>query len=145
VSYNISDDNSCGFTATGSRNNTNPGLSSDGLVNNGGPTQTISLAPGSPAIDAIPVADCTDQSSPPKPITTDQRGMPRPDYGEFVCDIGAYESQETFAGQPGTPNCHGVSVSALVHQYGNLNEAASALDFPSVKVLQAAIRTYCKG
>ena len=53
-------------------------LSSDGLTNNGGPTETIALASGSPAIDAIPVADCTDQTVPiPKPITTDQRGMPR--------------------------------------------------------------------
>lgn len=143
--YNISDDNSCAFGAIGSLNSTNPGLSSDGLVNNGGPTQTIALSPGSPAIDAIPVADCTDQSSPPKPITTDQRGMPRPDYTELVCDIGAYESQETFAGQPGRANCHGKSVSALSNQFGSIKAAASALEFPSVKALQDAIRAYCGG
>jgi hypothetical protein len=145
VGYNISDDNSCDFSATGSRNSTNPGLSSDGLVNNGGPTQTIALAPGSPAIDAIPVADCTDQSSPPKPITTDQRGMPRPDFQELVCDIGAYEAQETFAGQPRKANCHGKSVSALSNQSGSIDAAASALGFASVKPLQNAIRTYCGG
>jgi predicted outer membrane repeat protein len=87
---NISDDSTCNFSATGSQNNTNPGLSTAGLANNGGPTQTIALVPGSPAIDAIPLAACTDQTG--KRITTDQRGFPRPDAGEAVCDTGAYES-----------------------------------------------------
>ena len=91
LGYNISDDDSCGFSAVGSRNNTDPMLDPAGLANNGGPTQTIALLSGSPAIDAIPLADCTDQSS--NRITTDQRGFPRPDArGEPACDIGAYES-----------------------------------------------------
>jgi CSLREA domain-containing protein len=101
--YNISDDNSCGFTAAGSLNNTNPGLSSDGPTNNGGPTQTIALAPGSPAIDAIRVADCTDQNG--NRLRTDQRGFPRPDAGESVCDIGAFETQDPCAKQQGNNNC----------------------------------------
>jgi hypothetical protein len=64
------------------------------LANNGGPTLTIALRAVSLAIDAIPVADCTDQSSPqPKPIIVDQRGFPRPDAGEAVYDVGAYESE----------------------------------------------------
>jgi len=88
--YNISDDSTCNFSATGSQNNTNPGLSSAGLANNGGPTQTIALVAGSHAIDAIPLAACTDQIG--KRITTDQRGFPRPDGAESLCDIGAYES-----------------------------------------------------
>ena len=54
--YNIPDDNSCLFSNTGSLNNTNPDLS--GLASNGGPTQTIALLPGSPAIEAIPLAEC---------------------------------------------------------------------------------------
>jgi CSLREA domain-containing protein len=93
--YNISDDSTCGFAKTGSADNgdgVDPLLSPAGLANNGGPTQTIALQLGSPAIDAIPVADCTDQSSPPNQITTDQRGFARPDAGEAVCDVGAYES-----------------------------------------------------
>jgi hypothetical protein len=92
--YNISDDSTCAFAKTGSANNgdnVNPLPSPAGLAKNGGPTQTIALLSGSPAIDAIPVADCTDQSTPPKRITADQRGFPRPDAGEQVCDIGAYE------------------------------------------------------
>jgi hypothetical protein len=98
LGYNISDDTSCGFTKTGSANNgdgVGPMLSPAGLTHNGGPTRTISLLDGSPAIDAIPLADCTDQASPPNPIITDQRGFPRPDNGEDSCDIGAYEVQDT--------------------------------------------------
>src|SRR5262249_3325724 len=67
--YNISGDDSCGFSATGSLNSTNPQLNPAGLSNNGGPTQTIALLVGSPANDAIPLASCTDQASPPNPIT----------------------------------------------------------------------------
>ncbi len=50
------------------------------LADNGGPTPTHALLPGSPAIDKVPTDAC-----PP----TDQRGVARP-YGPF-CDIGAYE------------------------------------------------------
>jgi len=91
--YNISDDMTCGFAKTGSANNgdgVNLLLSPAGLANNGGPTQTLALVPGRTAIDVIPLAACTDQTG--RPITTDQRGFPRPDAGEAVCDIGAYES-----------------------------------------------------
>jgi hypothetical protein len=97
--YNISDDASCAFTATGSKNDTNPKLSPFGLANNGGPTQTIALTAYSPAIDAIPHAACVDASG--DPVTMDQRGFPRPDredgpYGP--CDIGAYEFQAPLHG-----------------------------------------------
>jgi hypothetical protein len=52
------------------------------LGDNGGPSQTISLQPGSAAIDKIPAsgAGCP---------ATDQRGVPRP--AGAGCDIGAYE------------------------------------------------------
>lgn len=52
------------------------------LADNGGPTQTMALLPGSPAIDAVPAsgANCPQ---------TDQRGVPRPQGG--ACDIGAFE------------------------------------------------------
>jgi len=145
--YNISDDASCGFTKTGSANNgdgIDPLLSAAGLADNGGPTQTIGLQSGSPAIDAIPIADCTDQASSPNPITTDQRGFPRPDAGEQVCDIGAYEFQD-FAGQPGARSCQPTSYAALTEQFGSLGAAASALGFPSSNALQSAIAAFCKG
>jgi len=140
--YNISDDATCGFAKTGSANNgdnVDPMLSSDGLVNNGGPTETIALTAGSPAIDEIPLANCTDQASPPNRIITDQRGALRPDAGEVYCDIGAYEFQD-FAGQP---NCPGKSILALVRRFGSIEAAASALGFPSVQALLNAIRISC--
>ncbi|MCW5553323.1 MAG: hypothetical protein KIS67_14330 [Verrucomicrobiae bacterium] len=76
--HNLSSDDSCTFTNLGSLNHTDPKLGP--LANNGGPTLTMSLLPGSPAIDAGDSA-----AAPP----TDQRGVPRP-YGA-AADIGAYE------------------------------------------------------
>ena len=53
------------------------------------------------------------------------------------------ESLKPFAGIPGNPNCHGVSVSTLATQFGGIRNAAQALGFASVKDLQNAIRTFC--
>jgi hypothetical protein len=50
------------------------------LADNGGPTLTMALLPGSPAIDAGDTA-----TAPP----TDQRGIPRP--FSLAADIGAFE------------------------------------------------------
>jgi hypothetical protein len=81
--YNVDDDGTCGFTrATGSLPNTNPLLDPAGLRDNGGPTQTIALQPGSPAVDLVGQDACA-------PPTTDQRGVGRPQ-GE-ACDSGAFE------------------------------------------------------
>jgi CSLREA domain-containing protein len=87
--YNISDDQTCNFGASTGANGqalgdrVNAQLANDGLQNNGGPTQTIALQASSPAIAAVPLAQCT--------VTTDQRGDPRPALGYGACDIGAYE------------------------------------------------------
>jgi len=54
------------------------------LGNYGGPTQTMALLPGSPAIDA------GNNALIPAGVTTDQRGLPRIVNG--VADIGAFES-----------------------------------------------------
>jgi TIR domain/Trypsin-like peptidase domain/AAA ATPase domain len=48
------------------------------------------LLPSSPAIDKIPLAACHSNG-----ITTDQRGMERPDGNEDRCDIGAFEYADT--------------------------------------------------
>ena len=64
----------------------NPLLAAPG--NFGGPTQTIALLPGSPALDAGDTALTVDGEG--NPLTTDQRGMPRV-VGAAV-DIGAFES-----------------------------------------------------
>lgn len=57
------------------------------LRDNGGPTHTRSLLPGSPAIDGGNPLGCVDGNE--QPLTTDQRGTSRPQFG--ACDIGAYE------------------------------------------------------
>jgi hypothetical protein len=88
--YNLSSDGTCNFNAAGDLNNTNPMLGS--LQNNGGPTPTMALPSGSPAIDAGNPNGCTDANG--HPLTKDQRGMPRHDKEDTRgCDIGAYESQ----------------------------------------------------
>ena len=88
--YNLSSDKTCNFTNTGDVNNTDPQLG--GLQYNSGPTQTMALPPGSPAIDAGNPNGCTDSKG--HLLKTDQRGMPRPDKEDTGgCDMGAYESQ----------------------------------------------------
>ena len=88
--YNLSSDSTCNFNGPGDMNNINPNLGP--LQNNGGPTQTQALLPGSPAIDAGNPSGCTDNTG--KLLKTDQRGMPRPDKEDTGgCDMGAYESQ----------------------------------------------------
>jgi CSLREA domain-containing protein len=75
---NIGFDSTCDFKGTADRNSLNPQLG--GLANNGGPTDTLALAPNSPAINGG--SGCA---------TTDQRGVTRPQPAGGVCDIGAYE------------------------------------------------------
>ncbi len=78
VGHNLESANSCAFASAGDLINSDPLLGP--LANNFGPTFTYALLPGSPAINAGTNSGC-----PP----TDQRGVPRPQYG--TCDIGAFE------------------------------------------------------
>jgi len=88
--HNLSSDNSCNFNGPGDMNNINPMLGP--LKNNGGPTQTQALLPGSPAIDAGNPSGCRDSNG--ILLRTDQRGKPRPDKEDTGgCDIGAFELQ----------------------------------------------------
>jgi hypothetical protein len=89
--YNLSSDNTCNFNNTGDLNNTDPKLGQ--LGNHGGPTQTLPLLSGSPAIDAGNPNGCTDGNG--HLLKTDQRGKPRPDKEDTGgCDMGAYERQK---------------------------------------------------
>jgi hypothetical protein len=84
--YNLDDGTTCGFSSVNhSLTNTNPLLDPAGLQNNGGPTRTIALLSGSPAIDTIPagVNGCGTT------LTSDQRGVSRPQGP--ACDTGAFE------------------------------------------------------
>ena len=92
LGYNlIGDTGGCGFAPiTGDVVNLDPLLGP--LQDNGGDTETHALLDGSPAIDAIPVADCNDIDG--VPVTTDQRGVARPqgpasDMGAFELEPGA--------------------------------------------------------
>jgi hypothetical protein len=79
LGYNLEDGTSCGLTATGDLVVADAMLGP--LQDNGGPTETHDLLPGSPAIDAGSM-DCP-------PPDTDQRGVARPQGAG--CDIGAVE------------------------------------------------------
>ncbi|HSC09647.1 MAG TPA: choice-of-anchor Q domain-containing protein [Rhodanobacteraceae bacterium] len=68
------------------------------LRDNGGPTATHALLPGSAGLDAGPCSDALGA-----PLAIDQRGVPRPQGG--ACDIGAFELEDLiFADdfEPGT-------------------------------------------
>jgi hypothetical protein len=94
LGHNLSNDTSCPLSASGDLVNTDPQLGP--LQDNGGPTLTHALQPGSPAIDAIPVGACTDKYG--NPITTDQRGVVRPQGS--ACDIGAFETESATVATP---------------------------------------------
>ena len=68
----------------------NPKVDPRGLWNNGGPSPTLALQSGSPAIDTIPLSGCMDQEK--NPIQMDQRGFIRPwPMIGGKCDMGAFE------------------------------------------------------
>jgi hypothetical protein len=73
------------LTGTGNLTNVDPLLDTNGLQNNGGPTLTIALQAGSPALGA---------GSNPLSLSVDQRGF-GPRTGASGTDIGAYQSDAT--------------------------------------------------
>jgi hypothetical protein len=120
------------------------------LAFNGGPTQTLNLVSGSPALNQIPAANCT---------TTDQRGFLRPGSGSTDCDIGALEFQAvapaqvnssvTFVAQkttyktttPAPSQCPVGSVGAFSFQALLTVKAGSS----TLEALKAQIRTLTQG
>jgi len=86
--YNLDDDGTCGFSGT-SLSDTPAGLA-PALANNGGPTQTIALEPGSAAINHVDF----DGLNPLDCAGTDQRGIP----WTTPCNIGAIGGVLTVTG-----------------------------------------------
>jgi hypothetical protein len=87
---NLESANTCGFGSGTDKPITNPLLGV--LANNGGPTDTMALLAGSPAIDAAVAVNCQ---------PTDQRGVARP--VGAGCDSGAFEVEGAQPSIPPTP------------------------------------------
>jgi len=104
ASHNLIEDatNSCGLTngVNGNLVGVDPQLGP--LTNNGGPTQTIALLPGSPAINAGDADVCA--TAPVNGV--DQRGYVRPGTGHTQCSIGAYEA-DAFSSELCVGDCGG--------------------------------------
>jgi hypothetical protein len=78
-SHNLDSDGTCWGSGAAGITTATPGLGP--LQDNGGPTPTHALLPGSPAIDTGSTVGCP---------STDQRAVTRPK--NLVCDIGAFET-----------------------------------------------------
>jgi hypothetical protein len=91
--YNVeSPGDTCGFDRpTDEVNVSEDALKMGPLRDNGGPTETHALGESSIAIDLIPEEECVYPNG--QPLTTDQRGEPRPEAGGTMCDVGAFERQ----------------------------------------------------
>ena len=90
------------------------------LTDHGGPTQTIALPPGSPAIDGGNPAGC------------DQRGFPRPFPPGGRCDIGAFEAQAcglvgTLASSTASAAVYATSAPTTLSQFLSLRSKNSRL------------------
>jgi MBG domain (YGX type) len=85
------------------------------LQNNGGPTQTMALLPGSPAINAGSIVLAVDANG--NPLTTDQRGAGFPRTINGTVDIGAceftYGSQSQTISGPLANQTYGVAPITL--------------------------------
>ncbi len=93
---NLSDDDSCNFHAPLDQNNVDAKIGL--LTYNGGPTQTIALKPGSPAIDAALgwLAPLIDQRGAGRDVDGNGDGTPG-------FDVGAYEHTSVVMSQQTTP------------------------------------------
>jgi len=88
--FNLSTTGGAAFTAPGDQVNVNPKLDPAGLQDNGGPTETIALVHGSPAIDqGHAFGFTTDQRGSAR--TIDNPGIANQASGDGT-DIGAYEA-----------------------------------------------------
>ena len=112
------------------------------LADNGGPTQTMALLPGSPAIDAGSNSLAVDASD--NPLVTDQRGLTRIVNG--TVDIGAYERAPG-----GAPTVTGASTTTAAGTYGvgttipitlTFSEAVTVLGTPQLTLNDGGAADY---
>jgi hypothetical protein len=99
---------------------------------------------------------------PGAPLSTDRQAWIRnanlaPDWLRIGTDIIGGGTPPTFnmafslagetipeAGIPGETNCHGQSVTALAHQFGSIDAAASVLGYSSVSALHDGFALFCE-
>jgi len=116
LGFNIVSAVPAGCTITGPYTLADPQLGP--LADNGGPTRTHAIVPGSPAIDAGNPAGCGDQLG--GLLNSDQRGFPRP--VGAACDIGAVEygpAVMPFSKNSPSPGAAGLPASVgLTWQFG---------------------------
>jgi hypothetical protein len=132
LGHNLEDADTCELSGPGDLPDTDPLLGP--LADNGGPTLTHALLPGSPAVDAGDDAGC-----PP----TDQRRVARPQGPH--CDIGAFEvgrPARLFLTPPFDVNPPGSShtVTARVE-----DPVGKALEGVTVRVLVTSFTTVASG
>jgi hypothetical protein len=122
--YNIeSPGNTCGFDQASDLVERSTGeLNLGELADNGGPTMTHALLPGSVAIDHVSEAACIDADG--ALLTKDQRGVLRPQGP--ACDAGAFELEEAT-----------VTVTGTVTYAGS----GAPVDAATVSVLDTAVGT----
>ena len=121
-----------GFTGAGDQTSANPMLAA--LANNGGPTRTMALSAGSPAIDAGVAAGATfDQRGLPR--TFDQTGVANAATSDGT-DIGAFELQPlctlTCPGDITVPNDPGTCAAVVTYTAPSGSECGTVTcDHPS--------------
>jgi len=130
--YNVDYDNtnsaSCAFVGTGDTI-ANPQLSA--LADNQALYQTAAISSTSAAKDLVPAASCTDYALTPAAVTTDERGMARPEHTN--CDAGAYELDQTLPvititnGTPTTVECKATYTDAGATATDNFDSSVTVL------------------
>lgn len=150
LGHNIENGTDCGFSnaSIGDMQNTDPMLTA--LANNGGPTQTMALRSGSPAIGTIPASATFSANGATIPACpqTDQRGYPRP--GNLsACDMGAYQTKYaldddlTLMNMPANISANATSVNGAVVTYTPPSASDSDdADAPPVSCDHASGATY---
>jgi hypothetical protein len=114
LGHNLDSAHTCNLSGGGDLSGVNPLLGP--LANSGGPTKTMRLNAGSPAIDHGSNVTCA---------TKDQRGVKRPQGP--TCDIGAYEVKALSFKSVGTYDGWVLETGKATNHGGSLNSTATTL------------------
>ena len=133
--YNLDSGTHCGFsTDNSSVSGRDPKLAL--LADNGGPTGTRALLPGSPAINAVPegVNGCGIT------VTTDQRGVKRPQGG--ACEIGSFEDRSPRVDRVAPADgATGIALRANVMAHISEEVIPNSINTNTVKLFRAGTNT----